>query len=89
MPFTLFAPFCTPYQLAQLQQGPMPGVPSLQGLESPCLAEPTVLGTRTSGACEEAERPPLSSSQIVGSPDQHSHEPLPVKDNNESKYYLF
>lgn len=32
MPFTWYAPFCNPYQMAQMQQGPVAGVPNFQGL---------------------------------------------------------
>ena len=82
MPFTLFAPFCTPYQLAQLQQGPKPGIPSFQGLEppgriEPCLTEPPLLGTQSFGGCGVSEKP--SSSETVSPGGHQPHEPLPVK----------
>lgn len=85
MPFTLFAPFCTPYQLAQLQQGPKPGYPSVQGLESqgridPCLTEPPLLvRTQSFGGCGVSEKPPTLSSNTMSPGDQQSHEPLQVK----------
>lgn len=84
MPFTLFAPFCTPYQLAQLQQGPKPGIPSFQGLESqgriePCLTEPPLLGPQSFGGCGVSEKTPASSSVTVSPGGHQPHEPLPVK----------
>ncbi|XP_068750758.1 uncharacterized protein [Montipora capricornis] len=93
MPFTLFAPFCTPYQLAQLPQGPMPGSQSLQGVESqgrlePFSADSTLAGTRSSGDCGEAERPRLSSSDTLSPGDQRFLESLPVKANESGNNLL-
>ena len=57
VPFTLYAPFCNPYQLAQTQPGPVGSFPSVQGLglagqfsQSP--TSPSMMWTQSSGFCE-------------------------------------
>ena len=57
VPFTLYAPFCNPYQLAQTQPGPVGCFPSVQGLglagqfsQSP--TSPSMMWTQSSGFCE-------------------------------------
>ena len=47
MPFTLYAPFCNAYQLAQMQQGPMTGFPNAQGQFQQCLMGPSLIGTQS------------------------------------------
>jgi len=88
VPFTLYAPFCNPYQLAQTQQGPVGGFPNVQGLglagqftQSP--ANPFMMWNQSSGSCEETVKP------VPASPSMHhetknagiapSQETLPVE----------
>ena len=57
VPFTLYAPFCNPYQLAQTQPGPVGSFPSVQGLGlagqfSQSLTSPSMMWTQSSGFCE-------------------------------------
>lgn len=57
VPFTLYAPFCNPYQLAQTQPGQVGGFPSVQGIglagqfsQSPTI--PSMMWNQSSGFCE-------------------------------------
>ena len=67
MPFTLFAPFCNAYQLTQMQQGPMTGVPNVQGFGLPGqfqqgLVNPAVMGNQSFGSCEGSVKTVASSA---------------------------
>ena len=57
VPFTLYAPFCNPCQLAQTQQGPVGGFPSVQGLGlagqfTQCPTNSSMMSNQSSESCE-------------------------------------
>lgn len=69
VPFTLYAPFGNPYQLAQTQQGPVGGFPSVRGLglagqftQSP--TNPSMMWTQSSGSCEGNVKSVSSSTSM-------------------------
>ena len=69
MPFTLYAPFCNPFQLAQTQQGPIGGFPYFQGLglagqftQSP--TSPSMMSTQSSGSCEGIVKSVSTSASV-------------------------
>ena len=68
MPLTLFAPFCNAYQLAQMQQGQMTGVPNVQGFGLPGqfqqgLVNPAVMGNQSFGPYEGSVKTVTSLTQ--------------------------
>lgn len=88
MPFTLYAPFCNPYQLAQMQHGPMPVVPTIQGLglsgqfqqgtTDPSVMGPQSYGFGDGGAKSYASAPPTQQGPgKIGA--IHSHGALQVE----------
>ncbi|KAJ7382763.1 hypothetical protein OS493_033049 [Desmophyllum pertusum] len=67
MPFALYAPFCNPYQLAQMHQGPVGSLPNFQGLGlagqfKQSAASPSLTWAQSLGSCE-AVYPPVSMRQ--------------------------
>lgn len=67
MPFALYAPFCNPYQLAQMHRGPVGSLPNFQGLGlagqfKQSAASPSLTWAQSLGSCE-AVYPPVSMRQ--------------------------
>lgn len=100
VPFTLYAPFCNPYQLAQTQPGPVTGFPGVQGLglagqftQSP--TSPSMMWTQSSGVCEGVVKSDSTSTSIdqetKNSETVSSKETLPVEavESTLSRGHLF
>lgn len=88
VPFTVYAPFCNPYQLAQTQQGPVGGFPSVQGLglagqftQSP--TSPSIMWTQSSVSCEGSVKSVSTSASMQHETNNaeivSSKETLPVE----------
>ena len=95
MPFTLYAPFCNPYQLAQMQHGPMPGAPNIQGLGIPRQfqqgsTDPSVIGPQSYGFGGGGTKS-FASAPLTQGPGStgaiHSHEALQVE-TSESELFI-
>lgn len=100
VPFTLYAPFCNPYQLAQTQQGPVGGFPSVQGFglagqftQSPM--SPSIMWTQSSVSCEGSVKSVSTSASMQHETNNaeivSSKETLPVEadESTLSHQYFF
>lgn len=83
MPLTLYAPFCNAYQLTQMQQGPVGGLPSVQGLGlsgqiKQNSASPSIMWTQSLGSCEGNVKPVYCPAPIRHD-TMSSQDTLPVE----------
>lgn len=93
MPFTLYAPFCNPYQLALMQQGPTISVPNVQGCATvqfqPGPMDSSVLRTQSSGSCERDVKSPVSSPPTECSMSLHPQAAVQGKSVESELFKLF
>ncbi|KAL9958563.1 hypothetical protein ACROYT_G035592 [Oculina patagonica] len=83
MPLTLYAPFCNAYQLAQMQQGPVGSLPSVQGLGLPgqikqSSTSPSMMWTQSLGS-HEGNVKSVSCPAPIRHETMTSQESLPVE----------